>query len=62
MRFTPAAMAACIQIFSVARRGVGTDEITTSMPEKALVRADSEDRSTLMDFENDGTVLVESVR
>ena len=62
MRFTPAVMAASIQIFSVERRGFGTAETTTSWFRKAEVRAEREERSTFRDLEAVGAELVESAR
>ncbi len=59
---TPAAMAACIQILSVASLEDGRAEITTSMFLNAAVRSDSDNRSTLTDLAALGADFLESLR
>lgn len=60
MRLTPAEMAAFIQILSVARRGYGMAETTTSWPLNAEVRSSSLLRSTLRLFAAPLGIFVES--
>ncbi len=62
IRLTPAAMAACIQILSVASLGDGRAEITTSIFLKAEVRSDSDEKSTLTDLVVVGAGFLESLR
>jgi hypothetical protein len=62
MRFTPAAIAAFIQILSLAKRGFGRAETTTSWFLNAAVRADSLVRSTLILLAAPWAMFLESAR